>query len=141
MSPLPDSPDLPAAILDTNVFVAAGFNPRSASRQIVRQVRLGQLRMIWNEETRREIRYILEKIPPLSWAQVAELFRPENRFAGPTRPEAFGYIADPEDRKFAALAEATGAVLVTQDDHLLAHRHQEALRIVRPGEFLCGDQT
>jgi predicted nucleic acid-binding protein len=33
-----------SVILDTNVFVAAGFNPGSASARIVEQVRAGHLR-------------------------------------------------------------------------------------------------
>ena len=44
----------PAVVLDTNVFVAAGFNPRSASARIVDAVKHGQVRMVWNDATRRE---------------------------------------------------------------------------------------
>ena len=36
-------------VIDTNVFVAAGFNPRSASGQILASVREGRFRLIWNE--------------------------------------------------------------------------------------------
>jgi predicted nucleic acid-binding protein len=43
----------PSVVLDTNVFVAAGFNPRNASTKIVEAVKLEQLRMVWNEATRR----------------------------------------------------------------------------------------
>jgi hypothetical protein len=38
-----------AVVLDTNVLVAAGFNPRSAS------AKQGQVRMVWNDATRREM--------------------------------------------------------------------------------------
>ena len=37
-------PDLPNVILDTNVFVAAGFSERSASARIIEAVREGRLR-------------------------------------------------------------------------------------------------
>jgi uncharacterized protein len=124
-----------AIILDTNIFVAAGFNPMSTSARIVEQVRSGHLRMIWNEQTRRETQLIVNKIPPLSWEQMAALFREEDRHEGGTAPETFGYIPDEDDRKFAALAEATDAILITNDDHLLDYRKQSGLEILTPGEY------
>lgn len=126
---------LPTVILDTNVFVAAGFNRRSSSAQILAQVRSGQLRMIWNEHTQRETRYILEKIPPLSWESVADLFREEARHDAELDTEAFAFVADPDDRKYAALSNATGAVLVTADDHLLSQRPKLEAEILTPSEF------
>ena len=128
---------LPAAavILDTNVFVAAGFNRRSASARVLEQVRSGRLQMIWNEPTRREIQYILNKIPPLSWSSVAKLFREEDRHHGKTDPEKFDHIPDQDDRKFAALSEATGAVLLTNDDDLLSNRDRASPEILTPGEY------
>jgi predicted nucleic acid-binding protein len=124
-----------AVILDTNVFVAAGFNRRSASTRIIEQVRSGQLRMIWNDQTRRETQHILSKIPRLSWSSVAELFREDDRYEGETFPEKFDYIPDPDDRKFAALSDAAGVVLITNDDHLLSSRRRAGLEIVTPREF------
>ena len=125
-----------SVILDTNVFVAAGFNRKSASAQILAAIRDGQLLLVWNEETRIETRRILSRIPPLSWSAVEPLFAEEGGFDGETRPEEFAMIRDPDDRKFAALAAATGAVLVTSDDHLLAHRDHFGSGISTPGEFL-----
>jgi predicted nucleic acid-binding protein len=124
-----------AVILDTNVFVAAGFNRKSASARIVEQVRSGQLQMIWNDQTRNETQHILSKIPPVSWSGVAELFREEDRYDGETSPEKFDYIPDADDRKFAALSSATGAVLITNDDHLLSNRDRAGLEILTPREY------
>jgi len=124
-----------AVILDTNVFVAAGFNPHSASAQIVEKVRSGQLRIIWNEPTRREVEHILSKIPRLSWGRVAALFREEDLYVGETYPERFGYIPDPDDRKFAALSEATGVTLLSRDDDLLSSRDQAQVAILTPREY------
>ncbi len=129
-----DSPR--AVVLDTNLFVAAGFNPRSRSARILDAVRQGRLRLVWNEQTRRETERIIRQIPPLSWEPFADLFREEDRYDGETHPERFRHVADPDDRKFAALAEATGAVLITSDDHLLETRDQAAVVIMRPEEFL-----
>lgn len=128
-------PSSPAVVLDTNVFVAAGFNRRSSSARILEQVRAGQLRMLWNEHTQRETRYILQKIPPLSWEDVADLFRPEDRYEADLDADAFAEIVDPEDRKFAALSATSEAVLITADDHLLSQRHQARVEILTPSEF------
>ena len=124
-----------AVILDTNVFVAAGFNPRSASGKIVGAVRQGQLRMIWNDATRREIEHIMQQIPPLRAQSVADLFRPGDRYTGATHPERFAFIPDPDDRKFAALAAATGATVISNDDHLLRFRDRMDLTVLTPSGF------
>ena len=125
----------PAVVLDTNVLVAAGFKPGSASATIVNAVKQGELQMVWNDATRREIERIVHQIPPLRAQPVAPLFRPADRFAGPTHPERFAEIPDPDDRKFAALAEATGAVLISNDEHLLGHRDRMNLTVLTPGEL------
>ena len=116
-----------SVVLDTNVFVAAEFNTMSDSARILDAVRRGTLRMIWNSATQQETRSILEKIPPLSWEAVADLFRQEYRVEAKARP--FSQIPDPEDRKFARLAHAGGAILISQDAHLL---------VLSPSEFLSG---
>ena len=128
------SVDVVRVVLDTNVFVAAGFNPRTASARIVDAVRQGQLRMIWDDATRREIEHVLQRIPPLRDYPVAELFRPADRYTAATHPEQFNSIPDPDDRKFAALAHAAGAVLVSNDDHLLRDRGMD-LNVLTPGTF------
>jgi uncharacterized protein len=125
----------PAVVLDTNVLVAAGFNRRSASARIVDAVKRGELRMLWNDATRREIEHIVRKIPPLRAQALEPLFRPEDRVTVPTHPERFAEIPDPDDRKFAALAEATGAVLISNDEHLLGHRDRMNLTVLTPSEF------
>ena len=124
-------------VLDTNVFVAAGFNPRSASARILTAVRKGRFRLIWNEPTRRETETILRRIPRLSWKKVADLFRPEWEFTGPVDPEAFAAIPDPDDRKFAALSAAAKVPLVTNDDHLLAYRDSLGIEVLTPSAFLA----
>ena len=92
--------------------------------------------MVWNEQTRRETQRILGRIPPLAWSAMAELFRDEDRYDGETAPEKFDYIPDTDDKKFAALAEASGAVLITNDAHLLDNRDRTGLRILRPEEYV-----
>jgi predicted nucleic acid-binding protein len=122
-------------VLDTNVVVAAGFNPRSASAKIVDAVKHGDLRMVWDDATRRETERMVRRIPPLRGLDVGELFRPPDRFTGPTDRDRFADIPDAEDRKFAALAFAAGAVLVSSDEHLLGYRGDVALTVLGPGAF------
>ncbi|SFR61824.1 Predicted nucleic acid-binding protein, contains PIN domain [Marinobacter daqiaonensis] len=122
-------------ILDTNVFVASGFNPHSASAKVVRQVREGKLQMIWDRHTRGEIEHILGKIPGLSRRDSRALFQKSGRFRGRTHPSRFRYVPDPADRKFAALADASGATLISNDDDLLRGRKRARAPIMTPREF------
>lgn len=123
-------------ILDTNVFVAAGFKPRSASARIVAALREGRCRLVWNEATRSEAKAVLGRIPRLSWDDASALFTPAGEFAGPIFPDAFPQVADPNDRKFAALGAATGCPVVTSDDHLLAHRDSFSFAVLTPASFV-----
>ena len=123
-------------VIDTNIFVAAGFNPRSSSARIIAMIDDGTLTMVWNDATRRESATIVQKIPRLSWQKFAPLFRGEHELATETHPERFHQIEDRDDRKFAALAAASDAVLISNDDHLLSQRRNPEMRIQRPSEFL-----
>jgi predicted nucleic acid-binding protein len=124
----------PHVVLDTNVFVGAGFNPRS---QRCCSTRCAMAGCAWSGMTRphEEIEHILRRIPRLSWDAVAELFREQDRFDGQTHPHKFGYVPDPTDRKFAALADAANVPLVTSDRGLLNTRGQAPFPILKPSEF------
>jgi predicted nucleic acid-binding protein len=123
-------------VLDTNVFVAAGFNRKSASARILGAVRDGRFRLIWDEPTRRETETILRRIPRLDWDSVADLFRPEGEFTGPVDPDAFRLIQDPDDRKFAALSAAANKPLITNDYDVLVHRNTVGIEVLTPRDFL-----
>lgn len=125
----------PGAVFDTNLFVAAGFHPRSSSARLLQLAADGQLQLVWSEATRRETAHILRRIPRLRWEDVEPLFRPAQRHPDGD-PGAFDFVEDPDDRKFAALAAASGTTLVTSDDHLLRHRGRPGLSIATPSRFL-----
>ncbi len=125
----------PKVVLDTNVFVGGGFNRHSASAKILDAVERGELRMMWNDATRREIETILHKIPPLRSRPVSKFFRAADHFTAQTAPEQFGRIRDPDDRKFAALGKAANAVIVSSDEHLLGHNGQGGFQLQTPGAF------
>jgi putative PIN family toxin of toxin-antitoxin system len=122
-------------VLDTNLFVAAGFNPDSHSAQLIEMARNEEIQLIWNGDTKNETNHVLSKIPPLSWDDFSDIFRDKNKYVGKTHPENFGYIPDPTDRKFAALADATGAILVTQDEDLIGHRKPGEVTIYATEEY------
>ena len=124
-------------VIDTNVFVAAGFNRKSASARILEGIREGRFRLIWNQPTRSETEMILRRIPRLDWQTVADLFRPEGEFTGPVDPAAFTLVPDPDDRKFAALSAAANVPLVTSDKLVLAQRGRIGIEIVTPRDFLA----
>jgi predicted nucleic acid-binding protein len=129
-------PERPSVVIDTNVFVAAGFRPRSASARVLAAVRAGALRLVWDDATRGETERVVRRIPRLDWPAVADLFAAESRWPGPTRPTDFLDVPDPDDRKFAALAATAGATLVTMDEHLLAARGRGDVRIAMPSEVV-----
>ena len=130
-------------VIDTNVFVAAGFNPRSASASVLAAVRDGRFRLIWNQATRREIEMILRRIRRLDWEKVANLFQPEGEFTGPVDPSAFVLVRDRDDRKFAALSAAAKGPLITNDNYLLADLSIIGIDALTPRAFLAraGEDT
>lgn len=107
-------------VLDSNIFVGAAFNPASSSARLLAWVPEGRLRLIWHELTLAETRFQLEKIPPLAWEPVATLFELRNQFREDLPLADYPFIDDPDDRKFAALAQKADALLVTNDEHLLS---------------------
>jgi predicted nucleic acid-binding protein/tellurite resistance protein len=126
----------PSVVLDTNVLVAAAFRRSSAAARIVAAIRRGECRLVWHDATRRENEAVLRRIPPLDWNEFSSLFGPGEEFRGDIGPELFGQIEDPEDRKFAALAAATGAAVITSDAHLLSCRNELPIAVLTAREFL-----
>ena len=127
--------DLPRVVLDTNILVASGFNRRSRSARLVEQIRAGEVLLVWDDATLAETRKIIRQIPVLRWEAFEDLFNPEGHFTGLTDRAAFQPVADPDDRKFAALAAAAEAVLITNDDHLLSVRGQLGINVQQPEEY------
>jgi predicted nucleic acid-binding protein len=44
-------------------------------------------------------------------------------------------VTDPDDRTFAALAHAAGAILISNDDDLLRHRDRLGVTVLTPSAF------
>src|SRR5690606_18156420 len=113
-------------LLDSNIVVAAGFNPASKSAAIIQHIEAGDLKFGWNRSSKTETRRVLYQILFLSCRTFEELCTPETEFE-----------QDPDDRKFAALATASGATLVSNDDHLLSIRDRLDIAIMKPGELMA----
>jgi uncharacterized protein len=122
-------------IRDTNTFVAAGFNPGSTSGKILEAIRDGKIELVWNQATRGETRRVLDQIPMLSWERFEELFRTENEYTDPIDLAAYHFVEDPDERKFAALADATATTIVTNDQHLLVHKTRLKCPVLTPAQF------
>jgi putative PIN family toxin of toxin-antitoxin system len=125
-------------VLDTNIFIAAAFKPRSASGRIIEAARGGRFRVVWDERTKAETKKLVTQIPPTrsQWPELERVFMAANKHHTAIPPEAFaGTISDPDDRKFAALAEDTGAIIITNDDDLLGTKDQTGLPVMTPGAF------
>lgn len=123
-------------VVDTNVFVAAGFNPRSSSARILRAVEDRRIDMVWSADTRRETQRMIEQIPRLSWQQFSGLFQDALEYREVLDCSAYQFIEDQDDRKFAALGEATNSTIVTNDSHLLAHQQRLSPPVMTPGQFV-----
>jgi putative PIN family toxin of toxin-antitoxin system len=121
-------------VLDTNVLVAAAYNPVSASRRVVDACLSGELAAVLSPALRREYEFILARAargqPYLE--QLHRLLEGAEA-VDPTRTLRV-VEQDPDDDKLVATALAAGAVLVTNDAHLLAIAGHEGLEVLRPGE-------
>lgn len=133
----PDAGKSRRLVLDTNVFVAAGFRPYSQSGRLLDMVRAGMRDLAWDIPTREETRRVLERIPPLGWPAVAPLFAEGVEIADARSDPAFALIPDPTDRKFAALALAAGAILISADRHLLSVRDELPVEVQTAAEHLA----
>jgi putative PIN family toxin of toxin-antitoxin system len=121
-------------VQDTNVLVAAAYNPRSASRHVIEACLGGELTPVLSPALRREYEFILARAargrPYLE--RVHQLLDSAEVVEPAQTPRAV--LDDPGDDKLVAAALAAGAVLVTNDAHLLALAGHEGLEVVRPAD-------
>jgi uncharacterized protein len=129
---------VPRVVLDTNVLVAAAYNPGSASRRVVEACLSGGLTAVLSPALRREHDLILAR------AARGQPYRDRLELllerADVVVPEATPRVVpdDPDDDKLVALALAACAILVTNDAHLLSLAGHEGLKVVRPAEVRAG---
>jgi uncharacterized protein len=125
-------------VLDTNVLVAAAYNPGSASRRVVEACLKGELTAVLSPALRREYEFILAR------AARGQPYRDRLQLllerADVVVPEATPRVVpgDPDDDKLVAAALAASAALVTNDAHLLALSDHPGLQVGRPTEVRPG---
>ncbi|HOJ20388.1 MAG TPA: putative toxin-antitoxin system toxin component, PIN family [Armatimonadota bacterium] len=123
-------------VLDTNLFVAAYWNPRSAPARVLSACEENQLQLLYSAAIRREMDHILRK------AHTSEAFRhrvslllEDAEEVCPTRTLHL-VQDDPEDDKFLECAlEGDADYLISSDAHLLRLGPIDGACIIKPGAF------
>jgi len=126
-------------VLDTNLFAAARWNPRSASARIIEACLRGRFRAYYSEQIRREMALILRNIRTgADFAAKVRVFLDAAVCVEPSGElKALPYVEDREDAKFLACALAADAdYLITSDEHLLRVGNFGRTSVVKPSAFL-----
>lgn len=124
----------PKVVLDNNLFVAAYWNPRSASARIIEASREKRVIAVASAAVRREIMRTLGQIPIEEEYRraVGRLLRRAEAVRA-TESLAGMIPADPEDEKYLECAVAAGAdYLVSSDRHLLALGSVRGVEMISP---------
>lgn len=124
-------------ILDTNVFIAAYWSPRSASARIIRACIEGGLRAVYTPQIRRETLTMLRRArTSAAYARSLEEFwsaaeEVKGVSAGGVRAD------DPDDQKFLEAALGGEAdFLVTNDAHLLKVEYLGSTQVLTPASLV-----
>ncbi|HEY3284366.1 MAG TPA: putative toxin-antitoxin system toxin component, PIN family [Armatimonadota bacterium] len=123
----------PVIVPDTNLILAAHWNPRSASHQLLEAAEAGRVTLAMSEDLAAEIRHLLSTIHARSEyvAWIEALLREATWVEPWVRLE--GVVEDPDDDKLLECALAAEAdYVVTSDDHLLRLGQFAGVRIVKP---------
>jgi putative PIN family toxin of toxin-antitoxin system len=123
-------------VLDTNVFVAAYWAPKSASARLIRACIDRAVQAVYTDQVKRETVAILKQIRlPESYFRYLEPIWEGAERVEPVRVDDVP-IDDPDDRKFLEAA-AGGEVdfLATNDDHLLSVGYIRRTEILSPGSL------
>lgn len=124
-------------VLDTNVFIAAYFNRKSASARIIDLCLENKHELIFSSRLRKEVRLILKNVRAKREFQkrIQSLFMNASRVR-PTQ-KIFAVKEDPEDNKFLECAlEGKADYLITSDRHLLELGEFAQTKICKPTQFL-----
>jgi len=124
-------------VLDTNVFIAAYFNRKSASARIIDLCLENKHKLIFSLRLRKEVRLILKNVR--AEREFREKIRSLFVNASKVKPtkKVFTVKEDPEDNKFLECAlEGEADYLITSDRHLLELEEFAQTKICKPTQFL-----
>ncbi|MBA7593294.1 hypothetical protein ES703_00212 [subsurface metagenome] len=124
-------------VLDTNVFIAAYFNRKSASARIIDLCLENKHELIFSPRLRKEVKLILKNVR----AERGFHERIQSLFmnASKVKPiqKVFMVKEDPEDNKFLeCVLEGKADYLITSDRHLLELGEFAQTKICKPTQFL-----
>jgi hypothetical protein len=131
------SPGKPKVVIDTNAFIAAYYNPNSASAHIIGLCCAGKCQAVFSPRLRKEIELILKQVKARKEfrAKVREFFKGA-RMVKITQ-EIPLVMEDPDDNKFLNCAlQGKADYLVTSDRHLLKLGEYLGTKICKPSQFL-----
>ena len=124
-------------VLDTNIFIAAYFNRKSASARIIDLCLENKHELIFSSRLRKEIELILRNVKADKEFQekVRSLFIKASQVE--SNQKVFKIKQDPEDNKLLECAlEGKADYLITSDDHLLEIGEFTQTKICKPTQFL-----
>ena len=124
-------------VLDTNIFIAAYFNRKSASARIIDLCLENKHELIFSSRLRKEVRLILKNVRAERKFQkrIQSLFMNASQVR-PTQ-KVFTVKEDPEDNKFLECTlEGKADYLITSDQHLLELGEFAKTKICKPTQFL-----
>ncbi len=119
-------------VLDTNILIAAYFNPNSFSAKLLKLAARNKIDIYWSSSLYREAQTILRFIPPRDRKSILEkVFKSKNRVSRPPKVKVIS--EDPEDDKILACAlKANADFVVSNDKHLLDLKEFKGIRILSP---------
>jgi hypothetical protein len=122
-------------VMDTNVFIAARWNPRSTSARLLRLCAEGELQACYTRDMRAELNLILRSVrAPQEFREFVERVFAAGRLI--TRAPRLSIVKeDPDDNKYLACAIAADAAVVTSDRHLLQMDGWRGVRVMSPRKF------
>ena len=128
---------VPRLVLDTNTFVAARFNPRSASAQIIDLCIEGECQAVLSTKLRAEVELILKRVrADEDFLEKMRRFLESAEVVRIAREFPF-IMEDPEDNKFLNCAiRGKADYLVTSDRHLLKLGDYLETRVCKPSQLL-----
>jgi putative PIN family toxin of toxin-antitoxin system len=123
--------------------VAAFFNKRSASFEILKMAKEGRVQVLWTEPIKREAQKILTNIQHALRAVskkrfsfkgkkfLSQVFREENKIINPPKLDIIK--EDPDDNKFLSCAlKGKADLIITNDNHLLKIKNFKQIPILTP---------
>jgi len=124
-------------VVDTNLFIAAYFNRRSASAEVVELAGEDKIRLVWSDLLKKEMDLILGnvKASPKFLNKIQNVL--EKGIKVSPKEKLKIVKDDPEDNKLLECAQETEAdYILTNDHHLLEIGEFKSTKIIRPKEFL-----